>query len=161
MKFVKQISLGDRIFSIEEDALQQLAHYLQVIRRKYANAPDVADDFESRISDYFWEWRASHNWVIRAEDVHRVIEILGNASEYEDKTQRHSFTTGETPNRFYRDLTNRKIGGVCGGIGHYLNVDPLIFRLIFGIGLIFAFTSFWVYLIIWVVTPAKQFPYEN
>ena len=160
MKFVKQISLGDRIFAVEEDALVLLENYLQTIRQKYVNSPDVAEDFESRISDYLWEWRASHNWAVRAEDVQRVIAILGNANEFDSSEQR-SFTTSDTPKHFYRDLTNRKIGGVCGGLGHYLNVDPLIFRLIFGIGLLFAFTSFWVYLIIWVVTPAKQFPYEN
>ena len=29
-----------------------------------------------------------------------------------------------------RSLQNRKICGVCGGIGEYLNVDPTVIRLI-------------------------------
>ena len=29
-----------------------------------------------------------------------------------------------------RSLTNRKIYGVCGGIGEYLNVDPTVVRLL-------------------------------
>ena len=31
----------------------------------------------------------------------------------------------------YRSRTNRIIFGVCGGLGEYFDVDPLIFRIIF------------------------------
>lgn len=31
--------------------------------------------------------------------------------------------------RLYRSSTNRMIGGVCGGIGEYLDVDPTLVRL--------------------------------
>ena len=31
--------------------------------------------------------------------------------------------------RLYRSRTNRILAGVCGGIGEYLNVDPVIVRL--------------------------------
>ncbi len=30
----------------------------------------------------------------------------------------------------YRSKTNRAIAGVCGGIGEYLNIDPVIVRII-------------------------------
>jgi phage shock protein C len=29
-----------------------------------------------------------------------------------------------------RSVTNRMIGGVCGGLGEYSNIDPTIIRLI-------------------------------
>ncbi|KYH36576.1 MAG: hypothetical protein AYL29_012500 [Candidatus Bathyarchaeota archaeon B24] len=32
--------------------------------------------------------------------------------------------------RLYRSRRNRVIAGVCGGIGEYLNVDPVIIRLL-------------------------------
>ena len=32
--------------------------------------------------------------------------------------------------RLYRSVTNRKICGVCGGLGEYFGVDPTIVRLI-------------------------------
>ncbi len=36
----------------------------------------------------------------------------------------------EIPGRkLYRSRTNRKISGVCGGIGEYFNIDPLIIRI--------------------------------
>ena len=45
--------------------------------------------------------------------------------------------------RLYRSRKNRKIAGVCGGIGEYFDVDPVLIRLIaivsvltFGTGII-------------------------
>ena len=35
------------------------------------------------------------------------------------------------PRRLYRSQTNRVIWGVCGGLGEYFNVDPIIFRIVF------------------------------
>lgn len=32
--------------------------------------------------------------------------------------------------RLYRSPTNRKIAGICGGLGAYFNIDPNIIRLI-------------------------------
>lgn len=32
--------------------------------------------------------------------------------------------------RLYRSIEDRKIAGVCGGIGEMLNVDPTLIRLI-------------------------------
>ena len=31
--------------------------------------------------------------------------------------------------RLYRSVTNRKICGVCGGLGEYFNIDPTLIRL--------------------------------
>ena len=33
--------------------------------------------------------------------------------------------------RLYRDRWDKKIGGVCGGIGRYLSIDPTFIRLIY------------------------------
>src|SRR3954451_17303637 len=33
------------------------------------------------------------------------------------------------PRRLYRARSDRVIGGVCGGLGRYFNVDPIIFRI--------------------------------
>ena len=34
------------------------------------------------------------------------------------------------PKRLYRSSRNRIIAGVCGGIGEYLNIDPVIVRIL-------------------------------
>jgi phage shock protein PspC (stress-responsive transcriptional regulator) len=34
------------------------------------------------------------------------------------------------PKRLYRSRSSRWIAGVCGGIAEYLNIDPIIVRII-------------------------------
>jgi phage shock protein C len=54
------------------------------------------------------------------------------------------------PKRFYRTKDDKKLGGVCGGIARYLNVDPLVVRIITfvlaltGAGLL-AYILFWIF----------------
>ena len=43
---------------------------------------------------------------------------------------RRNTKIGETFRRnFYGSVTNRKICGVCGGLGEYFNIDPTLIRL--------------------------------
>lgn len=58
-----------------------------------------------------------------------------------------------------RSIKDRKIAGICGGLGEYFNIDPVIPRVLFvalmfagGIGLL-------IYIIMWIiipVTPTQQ-----
>jgi phage shock protein C len=55
----------------------------------------------------------------------------------------------------YRSRTNSVFGGVCGGLGTYLKLDPVLVRLVFiilaladGIGLL-------IYLVLWLITPLE------
>jgi phage shock protein C len=58
------------------------------------------------------------------------------------------------PRKLYRSITQRQIGGVCGGLCEYLNMDPTIMRLIFVAGFFLTGSlTFWVYLIMWIVVP--------
>lgn len=58
------------------------------------------------------------------------------------------------PKRFYRSLSDRKIGGVAGGLAEYFVMDPLLIRLAF---VVLTFLTgggaFLLYLILWIVTP--------
>jgi len=57
--------------------------------------------------------------------------------------------------RLYRSHTDKKLAGICGGLGEYLNVDPTIVRLaaVFG-ALITAVVPFMIgYVIAWVLVP--------
>ncbi len=33
-------------------------------------------------------------------------------------------------NRLYRSRTERKVSGICGGLGVYLGIDPTVIRLV-------------------------------
>jgi phage shock protein PspC (stress-responsive transcriptional regulator) len=58
--------------------------------------------------------------------------------------------------RLYRSLTNRTIGGVCGGLAEYFNIDPTIVRLLFVLGLLLVGGTFWAYIILWIVIPEQS-----
>jgi phage shock protein PspC (stress-responsive transcriptional regulator) len=57
--------------------------------------------------------------------------------------------------RLTRSITNRQIGGVCGGLAEYFNIDVTLVRLLFVLGLIFVGGTFWAYLIMWIVVPEQ------
>jgi phage shock protein PspC (stress-responsive transcriptional regulator) len=54
--------------------------------------------------------------------------------------------------KMYLSQTDKKIGGVCGGLGEYLDVDPTIIRIIWAL-LIFSGVGLLAYLIAWLVIP--------
>ncbi len=67
-----------------------------------------------------------------------------------------------TETRLYRSRTNTVIGGVCGGLGEYLNVDPILFRILFALALIIGGSGLLVYIILWIVIPeGKEIPIQT
>jgi phage shock protein C len=63
------------------------------------------------------------------------------------------------PKKLYRSRSRRMISGVCGGLAEYLNIDPVVVRLIFVITAIFgASIGFWVYIIMWIAVPEQPAP---
>lgn len=55
--------------------------------------------------------------------------------------------------KLYRSTTDKKIAGVCGGLGDYLGVDPTIIRLIWVGAVLLAGTGLLAYLIAALVIP--------
>jgi phage shock protein PspC (stress-responsive transcriptional regulator) len=60
--------------------------------------------------------------------------------------------------RLYRSRTDRMLAGVCGGIGHYLNIDPTLIRLAFLVLAIWGGGGVLAYLIAWIVIPEEPLP---
>lgn len=56
-------------------------------------------------------------------------------------------------NRLYRSFKDKMIGGVCGGLGEYLGVDPTIVRLLTALLTVIGGISILVYLIAWIIIP--------
>ncbi len=56
--------------------------------------------------------------------------------------------------RLYRSGRDKILGGVCGGIGEYLNVDPVLIRLLWVVGTLISMgTGIVVYIIAWIIIP--------
>ena len=58
--------------------------------------------------------------------------------------------------KLYLSDTNKKIGGVCGGLGEYFDVDPTFVRVVF---ILIAILSFGVgvlaYILMWMIIPRE------
>ena len=58
--------------------------------------------------------------------------------------------------KLYRSAANRWLGGVCGGIGEYFNVDPTVVRVLYIIGTFLSMGfGLLLYIILWIVIPEK------
>ena len=51
---------------------------------------------------------------------------------------------------------DKKLAGVCGGLGEYFNLDPLLFRIAFVVLAFTTFPSILSYLILWLVMGNNQ-----
>ncbi len=58
--------------------------------------------------------------------------------------------------RFFRDLDNNMLAGVCSGLSIYFNIDVVLVRILFIVALIGGTVGFWAYIIIWFVAPAAR-----
>lgn len=58
--------------------------------------------------------------------------------------------------KLYRSETNKVLGGVCGGLGEYFNIDPTIVRIIFILMAVFGGSGILIYIILWLVIPSES-----
>lgn len=58
--------------------------------------------------------------------------------------------------RLYRSRNKKVIGGVCGGISDYANIDVTIIRLLWAAAVFLAGTGILFYLICWLIIPGEQ-----
>ena len=55
--------------------------------------------------------------------------------------------------RLYRSGKDKLLGGVCGGVGEYLGVDPVLIRLLWVIAALGWGTGILAYIIAWIIIP--------
>jgi phage shock protein C len=57
--------------------------------------------------------------------------------------------------QLYRSSTDTMVAGVCGGLGQYLGIDPVLIRLFFVLLTLGGGSGVLIYLICWVVIPLE------
>ena len=67
-----------------------------------------------------------------------------------------SYNPNQAPKRLTRSMTNKMIGGVCGGFADYFDMDATVIRVLAVILLLFGiFPMFLAYLAAWAIMPAE------
>jgi phage shock protein PspC (stress-responsive transcriptional regulator) len=54
--------------------------------------------------------------------------------------------------RYYRSRTSNIIGGVCGGLGDYTGIDPVLWRVAFFLTWFLGPVTFWIYVTLWIAS---------
>jgi len=184
MKKTLIVNLNGRVFTIDEDAYRLLDNYLSNLRilfRKEEGASEIIADFEARIEELFNEKIRLGHQVITFEHVEEVIARVGrpadfaNGEENEEK-QMSATEPVKGKKKFYRNMDDKLLGGVCSGIAAYFDWSVVAIRFIlilspfvlssFKILFIkhfpfFIWGNFWLwllfaYVVAWIVTPAAR-----
>jgi phage shock protein PspC (stress-responsive transcriptional regulator) len=57
--------------------------------------------------------------------------------------------------KLYRSRTDRKLVGVCGGLGQYFDIDSTIVRVVFVVLLFCGTLGFWLYIAMAIIVPEE------
>ncbi len=170
MKKTLTVNIDGIVFHIDEDAYNRLRNYLDTIRyhfQKETGCEEIISGIESRIAEMFQEKRKTEREVVSLTDVNEAIAQLGepeqiSGTEEEHSTssasgQQHSSYQEETgPKRLFRSPDDKYIGGVCGGLGTYFQIDPTWIRVFFLLT-IFAYSfGIILYIILWIAIPKAR-----
>jgi phage shock protein PspC (stress-responsive transcriptional regulator) len=181
MKKIININLSGRVIPIEDTAYESLQQYIESLRRYFANEEgrdEIINDIESRIAELMNDKIKKGATSITDEDMEGIITSMGRVEDFEQVDGETTTTTasagsstgssgtgasyqaGTRPRftgRLYRDADDKIIGGVCGGIANYMNVDPAIVRLVFAV-ITFGGFGFGIllYILAWIILPARS-----
>jgi phage shock protein PspC (stress-responsive transcriptional regulator) len=155
-----KINLSGSLFQIDEDAYHLLRDYLQALESRLKNTAggnETLDDLESRIAEIFLNQKGLAG-IITKENVEEVISTIGKPEDFEQGSEPKgaSYSGFSGKKRLYRSPEDTIIGGVCGGLGAYLNTDPVWIRLLFIILFFAGGLAFFAYLALWIALPAAH-----
>ena len=171
MKRVTNACIGGRNFTLEEDAYNRLAAYLEHFRSRLSvpelQKGEVMEEIESRISDLFFQEVADTSRVVTLPLVERVTSTLGmpdGSSEFSSGTasSEYAFSQEEkVPRKLFRDMDNKAVAGVCSGLGCYFEIDVTIIRIIMLVALLAGTSGFWIYVVLWIAVPKAETPAQK
>jgi phage shock protein PspC (stress-responsive transcriptional regulator) len=151
------VRIGTTVFHIEESAYRALGAYLDDIQSRLepASASEVMSDLEMRIADHLSGWLGNPNGVVDIYLVRKVQEVIGRPEEFGELRRPQSGHLGqnEAIKRLMRTSGDKVIGGVCGGIAKFTNIDPTLLRLLTMFLILFGGLSLWIYIILWILLP--------
>lgn len=184
MKKTFPVNINGKVFYIDEDAYELLLNYLDQLRSAFGGAEgeEIVSDIESRISELFDERIAAGACAIVYNDVNNVIEIMGKPSDISDcepespeqdepavnqssqqdteQTSEPSQSDDKLHKKLFRNLNDKMLGGVLGGLATYLDWNVNIMRILYVV--LACFTYFWpltiLYLIAWMIIPPANSP---
>ena len=174
MKEIERLSIGGYAFTLEKDAAIEVEQYLKNLEAHYlgqAGGKEIMEGIEERMAELLLE-RCGQNGVATMTDIRGIIDILGRPERIEADDPEPEKAREVPRKKLYRDLENKRIAGVCAGLGNYLNVDVVALRVLFAaVALILFFSGarhgvwslsgFVAYVVLWLAMPAARTAQER
>ena len=174
MTEVEKVSIGGYAFTLEKDASKEVEQYLKNLEAHYLGQPggkEIMEGIEERMAELLLE-RCGRNGVATMADIQGLIGILGRPERIEAEDPEPERRQEAPRKKLYRDLENKRIAGVCAGLGNYFNFDVAAMRIIFCvIALALFFTGadkgiwsmlgFVAYAILWLAMPPARTAQER
>ncbi|MCW3086032.1 MAG: hypothetical protein JWP12_3398 [Bacteroidetes bacterium] len=165
------MNLSGIIFHIEEDAYDKLNKYLTTIRSYFKDSDgrdEIMSDIESRIAEMLQEKVSKTKQAVLMMDVESVIAVMGKPEDFagDAEPSQNTNTNGATAEnathqqtkrrRLFRDPDDKMVGGVCSGIAHYFDFDPIWLRAAFAISFFVFGSGFLLYMILMIIMPKAK-----
>jgi phage shock protein C len=164
MNKIIQINLAGQAVSIDEQAYETLRNYLKTLEEhfKHTNSgAEILQDIEARLAELFIGKTKVNNSFISEKDVNEAIALMGTPADMgidEDPIDADPSKGSyeKLGKKLFRDADDKVLGGVCSGLGAYLNIDATVIRIITLLLVLFGGLSIIPYLILWAVIPSAK-----
>lgn len=157
------INISGWVFNINEDAYEKLTQYFKMLKKHFKSeegGDEIVADIEARIAELFKERITDQNAVVLLNHVDEVIGIMGQPFEMdEEQTEEYYEYTApksKSSKSLFRDTKGGHIAGVASGLGKYLNLDPIILRIIFLLLIPTGGAGIIIYLVMWILIPEAK-----
>ena len=135
------VILGGKLILIEGVAHEKVKAYLADLTNFYAsdiNKIAKVQDAENRLAFLFHQKLQNGTNYISIEDVDYAIAQEPTPEGFKTSQAEGAQNTNFTEDSYYRKKlyrndSDKKLGGICSGIAHWLNIDPNIVRILVAI----------------------------
>lgn len=169
MKETEQVGIGGYAFILEKDASESMRQYINQLEAHYLNqegGKEIMEGIEERAAELLLE--KARGGVVTLDHVQAVIDVIGRPERIEADDPNPSASAYEKKQKkLFRDMENKRLGGVCSGLATYFNIEVQWLRLGFLVlALVCFFGGFrsgaWsltvpaIYCALWLAMPAAR-----
>ena len=137
MQKVITINLNGNAYQLDESGYDALHQYLADASRALESNPDrveIVSDLEQAIAEKCQRFLGPNKTVITAGEVEQIVREMGPIDAAAGGEAPGAADGGKTrteprPKRLVRIPEGGMFGGVCNGLGAYLNIDVTLIRI--------------------------------
>lgn len=164
MAEVININIGGRSLPIADTAYTKIQNYVAQVRAHFINdalLEDIVTEVESRFSELMAAKISEGAPHITEAEVDAIIAAMGSPENVKNNSQSFTGQPGSgfynNSRKLYRNENNKVLGGVCSGIANWLNLDPMLIRVLFAVITLGGFgTGILIYIVLWIFLPSKN-----